>query len=316
MRLGKWAVRLGVTLLAAPVIAFAVVAYWAQRADYGWRPDLAAPAFVGEHPRVLFDQGHHNSSTIDLWGRYWAFGRLLAADGYDLRKGAGAFVPASLEGAQVLVVVNASGAPKPQFFGINLPVATSRERSAPAFSTDEIRLVRGWVEQGGALLLVADHAPFGSASAALAAAFGVEMHAGFTEVPGELSDPLLFSRENGRLGDHPILTGSGPQGAIGRVMTFTGQSLDGPPGAAVLLRLPPTAVEYVPNGEAGRLAERPAGRAQGLALAVGRGRVVVLGEAAMLTAQVDGGRPFGMNTPRNDNRQLVLNVLHWLSGKL
>jgi hypothetical protein len=42
---------------------------------------------------------------------------------------------------------------------------------------------------------------------------------------------------------------------------------------------------------------------------------VVLGEAGMLTAQLDGKKkPFGMQCPGIDNRQLGLNILHWLSG--
>jgi hypothetical protein len=63
------------------------------------------------------------------------------------------------------------------------------------------------------------------------------------------------------------------------------------------------------------------GRAQGIAMTVGNGRVVVLGEAALLSAQVlryDDGREmkFGMNVPATDDRQFALNVLHWLSGVL
>lgn len=312
----RWFVRCLVLVVATPPFGFAVAAYRAQRADYGWSPALAAPTFVSTHPLVIFDQAHNNASTADWWGRYWPFARLLAADGYELRKGRQAFVPGSFEGAQVLVVVNAAGAPKPQFLGINLPVATNRDRGAPAFTPAEVEVVRSWVERGGALLLVADHAPMGAASAALAASFGVRMNAGFLEVPGELSDPLLFSTDNGRLGEHPILSGYGPQSAVRRVMTFTGQSLDGPEQAVALLRLPPGAVEYLPDATGDEPRERPAGRAQGLALTCGRGRVVVLGEAAMLTAQVDGGEPFGMNLPGNDNRQFALNVLHWLAGRL
>jgi hypothetical protein len=45
-----------------------------------------------------------------------------------------------------------------------------------------------------------------------------------------------------------------------------------------------------------------AGRAQGLAFAFGQGRVVVLGEAAQLSAQIAGaGRQMGMNVPGIDN---------------
>jgi hypothetical protein len=69
--------------------------------------------------------------------------------------------------------------------------------------------------------------------------------------------------------------------------------------------------------KAGRSA---AGLAQGVALEFSKGRVVVLGEAAMLTSQVarSGGRVFhfGMSRASMDNRQLALNVMHWLSHKL
>ena len=71
-----------------------------------------------------------------------------------------------------------------------------------------------------------------------------------------------------------------------------------------------------PVGVGDDLKPEPAGTAQGLALSVGKGRAVVLGEAAMLTAQVNEREPFGMNTPGNDNRQLALNIMHWLSRRL
>ncbi len=58
-----------------------------------------------------------------------------------------------------------------------------------------------------------------------------------------------------------------------------------------------------------------AGRCQGLAFVHGKGRVVVLGEAGVLSAQfMANGQPFGMNDPGNDSRQLSLNIMHWLSG--
>jgi hypothetical protein len=45
----------------------------------------------------------------------------------------------------------------------------------------------------------------------------------------------------------------------------------------------------------------------------------VLGEAAMLSAQFITGpnaMKFGMNRTDIDNRQLALNIMHWLSGLL
>ena len=286
----------------------------AQRADYGWNPAIATPGFTDAHPRVLIDEGHHNASLAGITGRYWPFARLLRADGYSVKRGKEVITSEYLDGVQVLVIANASGAPKPQVFGMNIPIHTSLKRSDPAFAAAEIQLIRSWVEQGGSLLLIADHAPFGEAAAGLSSALGVTMHKGFVEVPDESSDPLLFSRDNGRLGDHPIVNGDRPGTAVRRVMTYTGQSLDGPTGATVLLRLPETAVEYVPQGDT--LVPRPAGLAQGLAFELGKGRVVVLGEGAMVTAQVNRRLPYGMNTADNDNCQFVLNVMHWLSRKL
>jgi hypothetical protein len=275
---------------------------------------VAEPVYPDKHPLVVIDEAHHNASTAGWSGRYWPFGRLLRNDGYDVRRGRELIAEKTLRNVDVLVIANAAGAPKPQLFGINLPVSTDKKRSDPAFTAQEVEAMQAWVRGGGSLLLIADHAPFGSASAGLAAAFGVTMHQGFAEVPDEVSDPLLFSDDNHRLGTHPVLTGQRPGTSVHRVMTFTGQSLDGPPDAAVLLRLPESAVEYVPKGDS--LVPIPSGNAQGLALEYGSGRVVILGEAGMLTAQVAGGEPFGMNLPGNDNRQFALNIMHWLSRAL
>ncbi len=64
-----------------------------------------------------------------------------------------------------------------------------------------------------------------------------------------------------------------------------------------------------------------AGAARAIALEFGEGRVVVIAESAMLTAQVARVpfRPFervGLHSPDTDNQQFALNVMHWLSGLL
>lgn len=61
------------------------------------------------------------------------------------------------------------------------------------------------------------------------------------------------------------------------------------------------------------------GWSQGAYTNWGKGRVVVFGEAAMFTAQLAGPDKIrvGMNSadaPRN--YQLLLNIIHWLDGKL
>lgn len=291
------------------VAGFGGFCLWAysqsQRADNAWRPAVAQPTYTPRHPSVILDEAHHNIHT--LTGRYRPLARLLTADGYAVAAGREKFSASTLVPGAILIIANAAGSTKPQFLGINLPFLARGRREAPAFTAAEIEAVRQWVEQGGSLLLIADHAPFGESAAKLAEAFGVHMNRGFVDIPGglESSDPLLFSKANGRLGAHAILD------QIERVMTFTGQSLDGPPSATVLLRLPPNATEAVPKE--GVFKEQPAGAAQGLALAYGKGRVVVLGEAAMLTAQISRGERFGLNTPGNDNVRFALNVMRWLS---
>ena len=136
----------------------------------------------------------------------------------------------------------------------------------------------------------------------------------------------MFSRENGLLGRHAITKG------VSRVVAFTGQSLSVPTGAAVLLRFSDSARESsranaeadITAAQAGKptLARSLKGRAQGLAMEYGRGRVVMTGEAAMFSAQIirstdNQGRSsetkMGMNVPGNDNRQLLLNIMHWLT---
>ena len=126
---------------------------------------------------------------------------------------------------------------------------------------------------------------------------------------------LNFSRLNGLLGDHPILMGRDGSERIDRVVTFTGQSLKGPEGSVALLKLAPSAFDQSRPNIPGRNA--PAGgRSQGLAMTLGQGKVVVLGEAAALSAQVNGNKSIrmGMNVPGTDNRQFALNIMHWLSG--
>jgi hypothetical protein len=116
--------------------------------------------------------------------------------------------------------------------------------------------------------------------------------------------------------DHPITRGRNDGEKVDRIVAFTGQALKVAEPNAVFMKLGEGA-----RDKADRTAEESVavgGQAQGLALKFGKGRVVALGEAAMLSAQVAGPNrtPMGMNVPGNDNRQLALNIMHWLSGVL
>jgi hypothetical protein len=281
-----------------------------QVPDPNFPVKVAVPAYAGNGPKVLFDGAHHNVHTAD--GGYKTFADLVTSDGYKIDAGQAAFAPAVLAGYQILVIVNARGA------GNDAPMAA---RTKPAFTDDECTAVRDWVRSGGSLLLVADHYPIGDATEQLSLQFGVAMSKGVTRDPensdAQLGGPsvLVFSRANKLLADHPVTLGRNEQERVNKVVAFTGQSLKGPKESTPFMLLADTAFDVSrPDGKQ----TSAAGRSQGLALELGKGRVVVLGEAAMLSAQLagPGRRPMGMNAPGIDNRQLALNIMHWLSRKL
>ncbi|HET6979942.1 MAG TPA: hypothetical protein VFI24_26660 [Pyrinomonadaceae bacterium] len=288
-------------LTCAPVVA-------QQLPDPEFNTSVENPAYKREGPRVMFDEAHHNFHTAE--GRYKPFVDLLMNDGYRVVRNRQSFSKQRLDSYKILVIANALGAEEDDDDGAD----------TSAFNDDEIIAVHDWVKNGGAILLIADHAPFGGAAAALAAKFGVDMSKGYTFDPENAvagaPTQLIFSRENKLLGNHPILEGRSEAEKIKILRSFTGQSLKGPDGSAGILNLAGTAVDR-PTFSADTSVSA-AGRAQAVAFKFGKGRVVVQGEAAMLSAQVAGAdkRPMGMNVPGNDDRQYALNLMHWLSGIL
>lgn len=279
-----------------------------QRVDTSWQPRVAAPRYAAEHPVICFDEGHYNAHTAS--GRYRPLADLLEADGYRIERHRDRFDAQLLATCRILVIANAAGGDRFRIGPINLPIRRGGDRGDPAFTPAEVASLHRWVEGGGNLLLVADHAPFGEASRPLAAAFGVVMHGGIVGFPRASianggAGAAVFSTSNGLLSAHPINAG------LHRVMTFTGQSLTG--AGEPLLVLPGDAVEYMPPGPVLRPVSA-GGHSQAVALAAGAGRIVVLGEAGMLSAQIDArGEKMGMNVAGNDNQAFALNLFHWLS---
>jgi len=288
----------------------------AQNVDPAFNAAVSAPAFTSKHPKVLFDVAHNNTEQPN--GRYKPFADLIANDGYKVTANTSPFSKKVLDGYDLLVVVNASG--------------PSAERDRSAFSGDECDAVRAWVANGGGLLLICDQAPFSSAAADLAKRFELELTQGFTidsvhhdKDSGDETE-LVFTRENGLLADHPITRGRNQSEQLSRVITYTGTSLRGPAQSVAFLKLSESAQDVFPSKIKPASADQSppdpekksaAGKAQGIALVVGKGRIVALTEAAMLTAQVaPKGFRFGMNVTGFDNRQLALNIVHWLSGIL
>jgi hypothetical protein len=287
-----------------------------QMPDSTFDTRVSRPAFTKRHPRVAIDEAHHNFHTID--GRYAPFASLVRNDGCEVVPGRFKFTPESLSELDILVISNALG---------HANMADSAA-SNPAFTSEECSAVKAWIGRGGALLLIADHAPMGAAARELGRTLGVDMRSGYTvdSLQGAEQSPSLiaYDAQHGLAVTHPILMGRDSTERVSRVVTFTGQSLTGPPGSTALLRLSDKAEDLMVGlGQAGSNvpAEKrmPAGgRSQGLAFALGKGRVVVLAEAAMMTAQVAGPqrKPMGMNVPGSDDRQFALNTVRWLGRAL
>jgi hypothetical protein len=291
------------------------------------------PAFdPGSGPRICIDGAHHNFHRID--GRYLAFATLLREDGYRVQEILTEFSPETLDECEVLVIANAAAA------------VNAEDRSYPhpsAFSKEEINAVLGWVRAGGGLFLVVDHAPWPGAAADLSVLLGFALFDGYVGagVFGSLDDEAIEEAAEifdltpeelrnafggpGKLGQHPILSGSSPREAINSVYTGTGhaffpsESVDpiltlgvAPGTVMIYLHLPEVSQEEWPGFSL-------SGWLQAGARDFGEGRVVVLGEASTCSAQLAGPQrtPMGMNSPlAKQNAQFCLNVVHWLSGLL
>lgn len=284
-----------------------------QTADPDYEPQVERPAYAkGEGPLVLIDEAHQNFHTAD--GRYKPFADLLRRDGYRVAASTEKFAPESLKKARILVVANALSEKNS-----NRPVLPTFS----AFTPEEVAAVRNWVEQGGSLLLIADHMPWAGAAAKLASAFGFLFTDGFAFTEDGYGI-MQFRAKDGFLQDHPIVRGRDSQESIDVVVSFTGQAFRLRRGVEAqpvmilddqtLLLMPTQAWKF--SKQTPRLSA--SGMLQGATLQYGSGRVAVFGEAAMFSAQLSAKKePMGMNHPdAKNNAQFLLNVMHWLSGLL
>ncbi len=300
-----------VVLLALVLAASSTAAQ--QIRDTSFRFENRSPAFPeATGPLVCIDEAHNNFHTAD--GRYWAFAELLREDGYRVEGFGGSFDPEGLLDCNILVSAN--------------PGEVGMDDAYPhpsAFTRDDISELVRWVRGGRSLLLIVDHTPVPGAAADLGAVLGIHMLDGSAR-GGPGGSPDVFQLENGTLIPHPILAGRAEGERVTRVATFGGTafhtSVDfqplmvfGPGSTAqtgLNLNLPDVAQSENPRFEI-------AGWLHGAAGRLGQGRLVVLGEAAMCTAQRSGRdqRPMGMNHPEAaQNPQFCVNVVHWLSGLL
>jgi hypothetical protein len=282
-----------------------------QAAEQTYRFDNPDPAFAaGQGPLVCVDEAHNNYHTAD--GRYRPFAALLRGDGYRVEGFGSKITFEALGRCDLFVIVNPMA-----------EVNAGEDWSFPhpsAFTRDELEATYSWIRAGGTLLLIADHAPFAGAARDLGMMLGVGMLNGYAYDPTQ--EPDTFRREADTLVPHAITSGRNDREKIDHVVTWTGQAFVAADGIEPLLVWGPGAVTGINLGENFPDISREEwpvldvrGFLHAAAADLEAGRFVVLGEAAMCTAQSAEDLEFGISAPEADqNAQFCLNVVRWLTG--
>jgi len=297
-------------LLFMAFIATHPLLYAQQVPDLSYDPELANPAYqAGEGSVIFIDEGHHNFHTLE--GRYKPFSMLLEKDGYVVKKSTGRFKRSDLDACKILVIANALNAVNVDNWTLPTP---------SAFSEEEMAVIQDWVLAGGRLFLIADHMPWPGAAAELAALFGFQFLNGFNI---DVVNPSYFWRSNGTIVESVITSGRDSSEMIHQIPNTEGQAFSCPEDAQPILVFNSTSMILLPDTAWNFPSHTPMknidGLAQGAFKKYGAGRIVVFGEASMFSAQIGdpGRRKMGMNkADAKDNHKLLLNIIHWLDGKL
>lgn len=271
-------------------------------------PTIAAET---RRPRVLIDAAHHNFHTAE--GRYAPLARLLQESGFAVHSATGPITPQLLQTTDILVIANALHASNVDRW--ELPVA-------PAFSAEETGLLTSWVENGGSLLLIADHFPFPGAIADLAANFGFRLFNGFA-IPADVAAEDVFDLDLGSLRPHKQITGADLKTPVTQIAAFTGSAFEAPTEAQPLMVLGKDYELWLTSRAWEFRADTPRRSANGLLQGAthshGKGRVAIFAEAAMFTSQSapDGQTSIGFDAPAaRDNRAFVIHVFRWLTDPI
>lgn len=282
-----------------------------QITDTTYNPTIQNPEYeLGKGPVVFIDEGHLNFHTKN--GRYTAFSNLLERDGYNVIEYKGIFKKNELAVGKILVISNA----------LNENVEDWVIPNPSAFTESEINEIKQWVFEGGSLFLIADHMPFADASKALAAEFEFEFSNGFA-FDTVNRGPAFFNLKEGTLTESVITIGRNKSESVEQIATFTGQAFKIPDDATSILTFNNKFVNFLPDTswvfDENTTKFNVDGWSQGAFKTYGKGKVVAFGEAAMFTAQLAGPQKYkaGMNNEdAPENYQLLLNIIHWLDGKL
>ncbi|MFZ1815267.1 MAG: DUF4350 domain-containing protein [Rhizobiaceae bacterium] len=294
-------------------VACDALAQKSQGPDLDYAYANASPAWPqGTGPRIVFSG---KNSIFVRNGSHKPFARLAREDGYQVLTRDSDIDGEMLEKADILIIINAY---QQNFrdFPAMLPPS--------AFQDSEIDAIHAWVERGGSLLILADHAPLGGGTSKLASTFGFDFLNGHTVEDaaarsGHVHVNNEFTLAAGLNANTPVTDGSTGREKISHFQAFGGQAFIPAPGAIALLTLPQGWSAVFTYRIEPDLNSAPridaSGMSQGAILDYGKGRVGVFAEAGGFTAQIiSDGRRFGFNTPEGrDNPEFVLSLLRWLA---
>ena len=299
--------KVGILIMSSFLCFISLSGISQQVADTLYNPAVVNPVYArGKGTLIMLDDAHANFHTLN--GRFRAFATVLENDGYVMQASSETFTPAQLSKGKILVIANALHPSNLQQW--NLPTPS-------AFTDVEIEAVNNWVNNGGSLFLIADHMPFPGAAEKLAASFGFKFYNGFAMKKGGQD---IFTPGNGLI-VNTLTKGRNDKETITSLQTFTGQAFEIPVDARPIVvfnskytvKLPQTAWDFKKDTPA----ISGEGLVQGGYMNYGKGRIVVFGEAAMFTAQLQGKNKVGMNQKSAaQNAQFLLNTIHWLDGIL
>ena len=332
--------------------------------DTEYHFDNADPAYEeGSGPNICVDEAHFNRQAAT--GLFKPFAELLRGDGYRVTRFRSRFTPDALADCQILLIANAQARANtigwvspdsnwayPHTSALTREEVTDviwwvRDGGALFLSADHAPLAAAVSDLG---LLLGAHMLDGYTFASTEdlrggktgeIVFGTVREEEWREATRFLEElvsldfnaryePVLASP--GALAVHPVAEGRNSRERIESVVTFMGQAFLATDDWEPIMVLGPSAVSVILwtfNFEAAEWGYGPlfsaAGWLQGATRVLDQGRVVVLGEGGMCTAQLDDldGEidsplfPSGFNSPHApQNAQFCLNLVHWLSGLL
>lgn len=280
------------------------------RSDNDFDVSVTEPQLMESKPGVLFDEAHNNHHSIKT--SYKPFANLISNDGCIVSSTDNSVDSSLLSNVDVFIIATAKGKEDPN--------------DKSPFSVSEVDQLEHWVANGGSLLLITEHFPFGMAMKPIFDKINVQVHNGYTEDTllrsENVIDAIQFAKSKGNLHpSHPILNN------IEKINTFTGTSIKGDSTWTQLILFSDNSqnfnvkVDVIKDGRDVvtnvTYSDFYSAKdyAQGLCKHYGKGRIAILAESGFITAQYDrSGNKFGMNVPDQDNKQFVLNLIRWLAG--